>query len=221
MTLAIFDLDDTLIDGDSASLWLGYMVQQGWADGDMLHTEQQMMRTYHLGDLSMLDYMNFWLKPLCGIAVAEIAQRADAFVSALIPPRVFPAARRQMDWHLQQGHQLLIISATADFIVRRVASMLGVDDVIAIELEEKDGCYTGSTQGVLSFHAGKVQRLQVWMDSHGSSLQGSYGYSDSVNDLPLLRAVEHASVVNPSSSLEKISDQHQWHQCHWQLDCLV
>lgn len=218
MPLAIFDLDDTLIDGDSASLWLRYLVQKGWAEDDMLVAEQAMMQAYHRGELSMMEYMNFTLKPLSGVAVTEVDVWAEAFVFSMIPARVFPAARRQMAWHRQQGNQLLIISATADFIVRRIASMLGVDDVIAIELEMKAGSYTGATRGVLSFQEGKVQRLHAWLESNGESLLGSYGYSDSVNDLPLLHAVQHASVVNPSLSLKQVAEQHQWRQYAWQLD---
>jgi phosphoserine phosphatase len=111
----------------------------------------------------------------------------------------------------------LIISATADFIVRRVAAMLGVSEVIAIELEQVAGNFTGATKGVLSFREGKVERLQAWLQSNGSSLQGSYGYSDSVNDLPLLHAVQHACVVNPAPALKQVSDQLQWQQYDWQL----
>lgn len=215
--LAIFDMDDTIIDCDSSSLWLRYLVKHGVAGADMLVTEQAMMQAYRRGDLSMAEYMDFTLQPLSGVAVSEVERWADAFVSSMIPARIFPAARRQMEWHRQQGNKLLIISATADFIVRRIAAMLGVGDVIAIELEQAAGNYTGATKGVLSFREGKVERLQAWLQSHGGSLHDSYGYSDSVNDLPLLHAVQHASVVNPSPALKQVSDQHRWRQYDWQL----
>lgn len=218
MTLAIFDMDDTIIDCDSSSLWLRYLVTQGLAAADMLVTEQEMMQAYHRGDLSMSDYMDFTLKPLSGVAVAEVERWAEDYVSSTIPSRIFPAARRQIDWHRQQGNKLLIISATAEFIVRRIAAMLGVDDVIAIDLEKEAGRYTGATKGVISFREGKVARLHAWLERNGESLLGSYGYSDSVNDLPLLHAVQHASVVNPPPLLRQVSDQHQWRQYDWQLD---
>lgn len=82
----------------------------------------------------------------------------------------------------------------------------------------KAGSYTGATQGVLSFQKGKVQRLHAWLESNGDSLLGSYGYSDSMNDLPLLHAVQHANVVIPSLSLKQVAEQHQWRQYDWQLD---
>ena len=119
MTLAIFDMDDTLIDCDSSTLWLRYLVTQGLAAEDMLVTEREMIQAYHRGDLSMSDYMNFTLQPLAGVAVDEVERWADDYVASTIPALIFPAGRRQMDWHRQQGNRLLIISATAEFIVRR------------------------------------------------------------------------------------------------------
>lgn len=217
-TLAIFDMDETIVGCDSSTLWLRYLVQQGLAAEDMLVTEQAMMDAYHRGELSMSAYMDFTLQPLSGKSVTEVDQWAHDYVSSMIPQRIYPAALRQMDWHRQRGHRLLIISATADFIVRRIASMLGVDDMIAIELETAADSYTGATKGVLSFREGKIERLNAWLQTNGASLLGSYGYSDSVNDVPLLNAVEHASVVNPSPSLKQISEKNQWRQFAWQLD---
>lgn len=98
-SLTIFDLDDTLIGGDSASLWLHYLVQQGWVPPDMLVTEQHMMQVYQRGELSMADYMACTLQPLRGITVSEVAHRAAAFIASTIPDLVFPAAREQIDWH--------------------------------------------------------------------------------------------------------------------------
>lgn len=218
MSLAIFDMDDTLIDCDSSTLWLRYLVKRGLAAEDMLVTEREMMQAYHRGDLSMSDYMDFTLQPLAGVAVDKVERWADDYVSSTIPALIFPAGRRQMDWHRQQGSRLLIISATAEFIVRRIAAMLGVDDVIAINLEQEAGRYTGATEGVISFREGKVERLDEWLACHGQSLLGSHGYSDSVNDLPLLHAVQHASVVNPSPLLKQVSDEHQWRQFDWRLE---
>ncbi|MBI3904343.1 MAG: haloacid dehalogenase-like hydrolase [Pseudomonas fluorescens] len=137
--LAIFDMDETLIDCDSSSLWLRYLVQRGVAAADMLVTEQAMMQAYHLGELSMAQYMDFTLQPLSGVAVSEVERWADDFVSSIVAPRIYPAGRRQ------------------------------------------------------------------------------YGYSDSVNDLPLLHVVQHACVVNPAPALKQVSDQHQWRQYDWQL----
>jgi HAD superfamily hydrolase (TIGR01490 family) len=215
MPLAIFDLDETLIDCDSATLWLHHLVAHGHASADMLEAEKSMMADYRRGHLSMQSYMDFTLQPLAGKPIALIDQWADAFVEELFPAHAYPDGLHAVEQHRAQGHQLMIISATADFIVRRIAARFGVWDVMAIELAERDAIYTGQTQGILSFREGKVFRLQAWLKSHDVSLAGSYGYSDSVNDLPLLRAVAHASVVNANSELTELARQNQWQQLHW------
>jgi len=213
--LAIFDLDETLIDCDSATLWLHHLVDHGHAPAAMLEAEKAMMADYRRGALSMQSYMDFTLQPLAGRSIAVIGQWADAFVDGLFPAHAYPDGLHAIAQHRAQGHQLMIISATADFIVRRIAARFGVFDVMAIDLAEGDGIYTGHTRGILSFREGKVLRLQAWLKSHDLSLTGSYGYSDSVNDLPLLRAVAHASVVNANRELAELARQNRWQQLHW------
>ena len=131
--------------------------------------------------------------------------------------RAYPLGLHALAQHRTQGHRLVIISATADFIVRRVAACLGVSDVMAIELAQQDGRYTGQTQGVLTFREGKVLRLQAWLERHQMSLEGSFGYSDSLNDVPLLNAVAHASVVNASGELLELARLNQWQTLRWAI----
>lgn len=220
-SLALFDMDETVIACDSATLWLNYLVEQGLAPAEMLGIEKSMMADYHRGALSMQSYMDYTLTPLADKAVDMVDQWADDFVARLIPSRIYPAALKQVDWHRRQGHHLLFISATADFIVRRIAALFGVVDVIAIDLQTQAGRYTGATQGILSFREGKTERLKEWLQRHESSLIGSYGYSDSLNDVPLLHAVEHATVVNPAADLKQLALQHQWEQLDWQLNQVI
>ena len=216
-SLAIMDMDETVIACDSATLWLAYLVERGLAPAAMLATEESMMADYHLGALSMQTYMDYTLTPLAGQPVDLVGQWADDFVARHIPSLIYPAALQQVRWHQDQGHQLLFASATAEFIVRRIAALFGVADVIAINLETQAGLYTGATQGTLSFREGKTERLKAWLQQQKLSLVGSYGYSDSLNDFSLLRAVEHARVVNPASNLKQIALQYQWPQLGWQL----
>lgn len=220
-SLAIFDMDETVIACDSATLWLTYLVEHGLAPAEILDIEKAMMADYHRGALSMQSYMDYTLTPLAGKAVDLVDQWADGFVARLIPSRIYPDALKQVDWHRHQGHHLLFISATADFIVRRIAALFGVVDVIAIDLQTQAGRYTGATQGILSFREGKTERLKEWLQQHESSLIGSYGYSDSLNDVPLLHAVENASVVNPAADLKQLALQHQWQLLDWQLNQVI
>jgi HAD superfamily hydrolase (TIGR01490 family) len=215
--LAVFDMDETLIACDSSTLWLAYLVEKGLAPVAMLETEKAMMQAYHLGELSMQTYMDYTLAPLAGKSVAEIDDLANDYVSRIVSHMVYPQALAHLQWHREQQHTVLIISATADFIVRKVAALLGVADVIAIELEQRHSLYTGSTQGVLSFREGKVQRLSSWLHAHNQGLSGSYGYSDSVNDLPLLEAVDKPHVVNPSLRFEECIQSRPWPRLSWQL----
>ena len=217
MELAIFDLDETLIDCDSATLWLHYLVDHGHAPASMLEAEKAMMADYRRGILSMQSYMDFTLQPLANQAASVVDQWADAFVNTLIPAHAYPLGLHALAQHRTQGHRLVIISATADFIVRRVAACLGVSDVMAIELAQQDGRYTGQTQGVLTFREGKVLRLQAWLERHQMSLEGSFGYSDSLNDVPLLNAVAHASVVNASGELLELARLNQWQTLRWAI----
>lgn len=219
--LAIFDMDETVIACDSSTLWLAYLVEKGLAPPEMLEAENAMMQSYHRGELSMQTYMDYTLRPLAGKSVTEVDEMAENYVSRIVPQMVYSQALAQLEWHRQQQHTILIISATADFIVRKVAAALGVAEVIAIELEQRNDRYTGATQSVLSFREGKVHRLRAWLKANNHALLGSYGYSDSENDLPLLEAVEKPHVVNPSLRFQQLIQSRQWPHLSWQLHTAV
>jgi HAD superfamily hydrolase (TIGR01490 family) len=215
MALAIFDLDDTLINGDSASLFLQFLVNEGHADKVMLAKEAELMCAYHQGTLLMEDYMSFSLQVLKGYSVDEVAQWVAVFVEKMITPRVFQAARQAIESHRLAGNRVLIISATGEHIVGPIAQFLGVTDFLAIHLACQDGLYTGQTHGVLTYQQGKVQRLLAWLEAHGESLQDSHGYSDSANDVPLLSVVDRAFAVNPDQRLLNVAIQNGWERLNW------
>jgi HAD superfamily hydrolase (TIGR01490 family) len=215
MALAIFDLDDTLINGDSASLFLQFLVNKGIADASMLDKEDELMQAYHQGLLQMEDYMSFTLEALKGRSIDEVGQWVADFIEQMIAPIVFAEARLVIAKHYAQGDRVLIISATGDHIVGPIARFLGVADCLSIELESRSDLYTGQTRGVLTYQQGKVLRLQEWLQKEGGSLVGSSGYSDSINDVPLLSVVEHAYAVNPSSTLGDLAVQRGWSSLRW------
>jgi HAD superfamily hydrolase (TIGR01490 family) len=215
MALAIFDLDDTLIAGDSASLWLRYLVDQGLADTAMLEREAEMMRDYRAGHLQMEDYMTFTLQPLRGQLTQRVAFWAEHFIQTRILPIVFAAGHAALGQYRRDGWRQLIISATGNHLVGPIAQVLGVEDYLAIGLETLDGRYTGQTQGTLTYREGKVTRLTEWAAQQGEDLAHSHGYSDSVNDVPLLSVVAHAHVVNPDAQLEAIAAARGWTRLAW------
>ncbi|RMC96861.1 HAD family hydrolase [Aquitalea palustris] len=216
MMLAIFDLDDTLTDGDSSSLWLQFMVEHGLAAADMLPREAELMAAYRRGELRMEDYMEFTLQPMQGRSVEDMAEWVERFIADKIAPIVFPAARETLARYKAEGRTLLVISATGEHLVGPIARFLGADDFLAICLETRDGCYTGRTHSVLTYQHGKVLRLQDWLTQHCAALAGSHGYSDSINDVPLLQAVEQAYTVNADPKLAAVAVQHGWTQLNWQ-----
>ncbi|HCH9965459.1 TPA: HAD-IB family hydrolase, partial [Pseudomonas aeruginosa] len=152
MPLALFDLDDTLIDGDCATLWGRYMTELGWVEKTaFLHQERRLMELYAEGRLAMEDYMDFSLAPIAGRTPAEIAGAVEDFVARIIAPRIHADALRCLERHRQAGDRLLIISASAHFLVSAIGRRLGVDEVLAIDIEERDGLYTGRTRGTLTY----------------------------------------------------------------------
>lgn len=215
MALVIFDLDDTLIDGDSASLWLRFLVREGLADASMIPCEEEMMHAYRQGRLQMSDYMYFTLQPLQRRSRTEVAQWAARFIEQDIAPIVYPQARAALEAYQQEGRRVVVVSATGEHLVAPIARSLGVGDVLAISLEVKDDHYTGATTGVLTYQQGKVTRLHQWLEQTGENLAGSHGYSDSVNDIPLLQAVDTAFVVNPDDRLAAQAQTAQWQRLDW------
>jgi HAD superfamily hydrolase (TIGR01490 family) len=202
VTLALFDLDNTLIAGDSDHAWGEFLVEKGVVDGPHYReANDRFYRDYQAGTLDILAYLAFALEPLRRLEPARLNQLQAEFMRDCIADLWLPAARALLAQHRQQGHRLVIITATNSFITRPIAQALGVDDLIATEPELSEGRYTGRVLGTPCFQAGKVTRLTAWLQTHQQSLAGSYFYSDSINDVPLLEAVDHPVAVDPDPRL--------------------
>lgn len=216
MALALFDLDDTLIDGDCASLWSSHMATLGWVDGAaFIEQDRELMERYAQGKLAMEEYMTFSLSPLVGRTIEEVAKAVDPFVEDIITPRIHADAIACLERHREDGDRLLIISASANFLVSRIGKQLGVDEVLAIDLEHHQGAYSGGTRGVLTYREGKVARLQDWLLEQGETLDDAFFYSDSRNDLPLLSVVPKPQTVNPDSALHAHAKAAGWPILLW------
>ncbi|MBX9914427.1 MAG: HAD-IB family hydrolase [Pseudomonadaceae bacterium] len=216
MALAIFDLDETLINGDCASLWSAYMAKLGWVDGEsFLKRDSELMALYSQGLLAMEDYMTFSLSPLVGRSAEEVAHVIEPFVEDIIEPLIYSDACQCLAQHRAAGDRLLVISASGVHLVAPIAQRLGINEVLAIELEEQHGSYSGNTTGILTYRDGKVKRLQAWLAEHAESLDGAYFYSDSRNDLPLLSQVDQPRVVNPDPTLQAHAEQAGWPILSW------
>tara|TARA_R110002110_G_scaffold205066_7_gene416927 strand:+ start:50416 stop:51138 length:723 start_codon:yes stop_codon:yes gene_type:complete len=223
VALAIFDLDNTLIGGDSDNLWGQYLCERGLVDSVGFGARnEQFYQDYKAGTLDIDAYLRFALAPLAGRAPEELAAWHRDFMQRMIEPIMLPKAAALIAKHRDQGHDLLIITATNRFITGPIAHALGIDELLACEGEIIDGRYTGEPEGIPAFHAGKVIRLQHWLQERGSSpgqsfdmaldtpLENAWFYSDSHNDLPLLELVDHPVAVDPDDRLRGIAQQNNW-----------
>lgn len=216
MPVAIFDLDETLIAGDCSTLWCEQMGRLGWVDSAwFLQRNDELMAAYKAGDLSMQDYMAFSLEPMAGRTPEEIEHLVEPWVEDFIEPIIFSDACKAIAEHRAQGDRILVISASGVHLVKAIAERLGIDEVLAIDLDVQHGVYSGATQGVLTYQQGKVTRLLEWLDAEGENLEGASFYSDSHNDLPLLQTVDYPHVVNPDPVLLEHAQQAGWPVHQW------
>jgi HAD superfamily hydrolase (TIGR01490 family) len=202
LSLAIFDLDNTLIAGDSDHLWGEFLIEQGRVDPIVHQAENdRFYRDYQNGGLDIHAYLAFALGPLQGYTPADLADLHQDFMAHKIDPIWLPKAVALIDDHRRRGNTLLIITATNRFITEPIARKLGVSHLLASEPELVEGRYTGRATGIPCFQGGKVARLHEWLALTGEPLEGSYFYSDSANDIPLLEAVSHPVAVDPDARL--------------------
>ena len=211
MSLAIFDLDNTLLAGDSDYLWGQFLVKEGIVDGE--HYEAENLRFYEeykAGGLDIYAFLRFSLRPLAEHDPAQLRAWREVFIERYIVPRIAPGTPALLERHRRQGDTLMIITATNHFVTAPIAALLGIEHLLATEPEFRNGRYTGEVSGIPCFQEGKVTRLQAWLDEHGMGLDGSWFYSDSHNDLPLLETVSHPVAVDPDDTLREWALTHQW-----------
>lgn len=211
MALAIFDLDNTLIAGDSDHGWGEFLVEQGLVDPTLFKEKNDYYyEQYQSGNLDILEYLEFSLQPLTQYPLDKLHELRAQFVTDKILPIIPQKSRELLKRHKDQGDYLLIITATNLFVTEPIAQELGVDDIIATEPEMVNGQYTGKVAGIPSFQDGKVKRLTQWLENNGLSLAGSYFYSDSHNDLPLLQQVDYPVAVDADDTLTSVAKDKNW-----------
>lgn len=211
MSLAIFDLDNTLLGGDSDYLWGRFLVEKDLVDGDFYERENlRFLHEYEAGTLDIREFLEFSLKPLSTMTPRQLAALHRQFMAEKIQPIILGKGRALIDRHRQAGDTPLIVTATNSFVTRPIADALGIEHLIATEPERLDGRYTGRVNGVPSFREGKVTRLTDWLRQQGENLAGSWFYSDSHNDLPLLEMVEHPVAVDPDDTLRDHARSRGW-----------
>lgn len=211
MTLAIFDLDGTLLSGDSDYAWGQFLVEKGLVDTQLYkEANDRFFKQYQSGTLDIYEYLSFSLKPLTKYTLDELSELHRTFMEEKVRPMMQQEAHNLLKYHKEQGHFLLLITATNQFVTDPIADELGMDHIIAPTPEIVDNHYTGNIIGIPSFQEGKVTRLNEWLKENNFSMEGSYFYSDSRNDLPLLELVTHPVAVDADEILTDIAKERGW-----------
>ena len=211
MSLAIFDLDNTLLRGDSDHAWGQFLIENHIVDGpEYARENERYYAQYHAGTLDIMEFLAFVLRPLAQHDRATLDRWHRLYLQSKIQPMITPDARALVEKHRARGDTLIIITATNSFIAGPIAAEFAIPNVIATEPEVRDGQFTGKVLGTPCYREGKVARLQDWMAQHSANLQNSWFYSDSHNDLPLLQAVDHPVAINPDEILQREAQARAW-----------
>jgi len=211
VTLAIFDLDNTLLNGDSDYLWGQFLSQQSRVDARFYEKEnQRFYDEYVAGTLNIFEFLEFSLAPLSQMDMSELTQLHNQFMDEYIRPAITTKSRNLIQQHASNSDTLLIITATNLFITAPIAEELGIPNILATEPEIINNRYSGKVFGTPCFREGKVDRLKVWLEETGANLADSCFYSDSHNDLPLLEMVTKPIAVDPDDTLRSHAEMKGW-----------
>jgi HAD superfamily hydrolase (TIGR01490 family) len=218
MRLALFDLDHTLLNGDSDQLWCDFLIDKGLLDKAIFSAKNEAMaRDYKSGAVNVQAFCEFYIGTLTLHSPAGWEPLRQEFLSDWVAPKLCTGGKAQIKAHQAKGDRVVMTTATNRFITELTAKHLGVQDLIATEAEVHKGLFTGKTSGVLNMREGKVTRLKMWC--HEQQLDWAqletWGYSDSINDLPLLEAVTHATVTQGDVKLRVEAAKRGWPQIEW------
>ena len=216
MKLALFDLDHTLLNTDSDHSWGEFLVNEGLVDA--VHHRQmndKFYEDYKAGQLDPIAYNEFVFDFLTRHDNAYLIELHNLFMQKVIRPQMRPKGFAAIQKHQDLGHEIVGITATSDFITAPIFRAFGITEIIATNAEVVNGKYTGKVAGVPCYQAGKLTRLEQWLN--GRSVAESWAYSDSINDRFLLEYATHAIAVNPDERLEKLANEQGWEIQDWAI----
>lgn len=211
--VVLFDLDHTLLHGDSDVLWCEFLMEEGVLERAAFAARNADMEArYKAGTVGVAEFADFYVGTLAGRTAADWEPLRQRFLREMVLPRIPNAARRLVQDHQESGALVAMTTATNRFITELTAQHLGIEHLLATEPAVQDGRFTGATHGTLNMREGKVQRLHEWLATLGRSLAHlhSTAYSDSINDLPLLQAVDAPVAVDPDPRLATIAHERGW-----------
>lgn len=211
VSLAIFDLDNTLIADDSDYLWGQFLVDRGIVDKAYYEAANaKFYQDYKEGNLNITDFLHFSLKPLADNQPDDLYRWRNQFVETLIRPVLLKPAQELIDKHKKRGDILMVITATNRFVTEPIVKLYGIDLLLATTPDFVDGRFTGGFSGTPCFQEGKVTHLDAWLANSSETLENSWFYSDSHNDLPLLKKVTNPVAVDPDEKLKAFANESNW-----------
>jgi HAD superfamily hydrolase (TIGR01490 family) len=214
MNLVLFDLDNTLLSGDTDVEWLDFLIERGVLPKSEHQANLEMDRRYRVGQADALEYVRFYLRFYPAHELSTLLAWRATFLETKIKPRMLPAAR-QVIQNQEKNNLVAIITATNRFLTEPIAAAFGVEHLIATEPETRNGRFTGDIVGAPCMREGKIEHLERWLAARGRKLGDfaqSWFYSDSINDLPLLERVTHPVAVDPDRNLAEIASRRGWRQ---------
>jgi HAD superfamily hydrolase (TIGR01490 family) len=216
MKLALFDLDNTLLSGDSDFEWAQFLIGKGVLDREVHEARNiEFFEQYKAGTLDIHAFLDFQLAPLARHSRAELDTWHQEFLGTRIRPLISPAARALVEKHADSGDLLAIVTATNSFVTGPIAREFNIPHLIATIPAQENGRFTGQPRGMPSFREGKIVRVDAWLESLGlwlGSFEQSWFYSDSHNDLPLLEKVSHPVAVDADATLTAVAIRRRWKQ---------
>ena len=217
MPLAIYDLDNTLIGGDSDYLWGEFLCDEGIiSDRESFQKmNDYFYYQYETGELNIFAWAEFSFKVLTKHSLEELNKLRKDFVDTKIKPILLEKAQSCINNHKEKGDTVLVITASNTFITKPIIEMYGIDHLLATEPEFISGRFTGKVSGIPCFQSGKIDNLMPWLEKNNESLIGSYFYSDSHNDLPLLELVDNPIAVNSDEILSSAAHKNGWPVLDW------
>lgn len=214
MNLAIFDLDNTLLDGDSDYNWGLFLIKEGLVDKKTHEdSNKKFYADYNLGKLDIYEFCEFQFQFFKNNSRQLTDELLNRYINEVTSTMITKKARQLVTKHKNNGDKLLIITATNSYITKPISKLLGINDLIGTDLEEVNEEFTGKVKGIPSFKEGKIERLNIWLEKEKLSskdFEKIYFYSDSQNDLPLLRIVSNPVAANPDEVLREEAIKNKW-----------
>ena len=212
MNLTLFDLDHTLLSGDSDFLWCDFLIAQGVLDAEFAQRNAAMEVLYKAGTVDPVEFADFYIGTLAGRTPQQLEPLRQLFLMQEVVPRIPPAAVELVHRHRDAGDLVVMTTATNRFVTELTAKRFQIEHLIATDPELVDGVFSGASTGLLNMRAGKMTRLHAWLAARGQSFEqfNSTGYSDSINDLPLLEAVNLPIAVNADAKLAEVAAARGW-----------